>query len=139
MITFLYRWALISFSNTSAPAPWGIAINSGTRECGGYWAGDEYVSARLPDGWKAYYPEGSDIIKTEFGDCEFRKDVGDSPGEEEKCCKELVLNFVSADVGETGFFSYPMINLLMMGIIFILFVVGLIVLMVWIIKRLRKK
>ena len=140
IITILLAIVLFSVIVSAAPALWGIAINSETRECGGYWAGDEYVSARLPDGWKAYYSEGNDIIKTEFGECEFRKDVGDSSGEEEKCCNGLGLNFVSADIGEVGLFSYPMINFLIIGILFILFVVGLITLIVWIIiKRLKKK
>ncbi|MFH2028505.1 MAG: hypothetical protein ABIJ08_05175 [Nanoarchaeota archaeon] len=137
---FLFSLSIVS----AAPAPWGIAINTETRECGGYWAGDEYVAPKLPDGWKAYYPgyypEGNDIVKTEFGDCVFRKDVGDSPGEEEKCCKELGLDFVSADMGQTGLFSYPMLIFLVMGIISFFIIFRLIrLIMRIIIRRLKKK
>ncbi|MFH1669187.1 MAG: hypothetical protein ABIA62_04635 [Candidatus Woesearchaeota archaeon] len=128
----------------AAPAPWGIAINPETKECGGYWAGDEYVAPELPEGWKAYYPDyylaGDDIIKTEFGDCVFRKDAGDAPGEEERCCNALGLNFVTADVGETGLFSYPMLNFLTIGIIVLASIAGLIWLIVRsIVKRSKKK
>lgn len=41
---------------SAAPAPWGIALNHETKECAGYWAGDEFTYYELPSGWKAYYP-----------------------------------------------------------------------------------
>lgn len=37
--------------------PWGIAINETTKQCGGYWRGDEFTQYNLPEGWKDYYPE----------------------------------------------------------------------------------
>jgi len=85
----------------AAPLPWSIAIKSDTKECAGYWGGDEYVGYKVPSGWKVYYPSDDDVIMTEFGSCEFRKWAGDLPGAEEKCCKELGLTFVSINIGES--------------------------------------
>lgn len=41
---------------SAAPAPWGLALNHETKECAGYWAGDEYVNYELPEKWDVYYP-----------------------------------------------------------------------------------
>jgi len=46
--------ALLCVGLALAPAPRGIALNHQTRECGAYWAGDEYGGASLPAGWEAY-------------------------------------------------------------------------------------
>jgi hypothetical protein len=88
---------------SAAPAPWGIAINQETRECAGYWGGDEFHGFALPDGWGAHYPEfanGSAWISTSFGNCSW--------GDEEACCEELGLPYVSKNIGEgfdTGLLS----------------------------------
>jgi len=47
---------IILLSILLAPAPWGIALNHETKECAGYWGGDEYKGYPLPAGWTAYYP-----------------------------------------------------------------------------------
>lgn len=83
----------------AAPARWGLATNTDTRECAGYWAGDEFVSYGLPEGWKAYYPTysaGSDwgTIRTDIGECGFQI------RKEEACCMELGYAFVSDNIGK---------------------------------------
>jgi hypothetical protein len=81
----------------AAPAPWGIALNHETKECGGYWGGDEYVSYRLPDGWREYRPtygQNGSKVETEVGTCDFQM------RKEEDCCRQLGYRFVAANVGE---------------------------------------
>ncbi|MDD3648102.1 MAG: hypothetical protein PHS44_06425 [Candidatus Dojkabacteria bacterium] len=78
----------------AAPAPWGIAINEETKECGGYWAGDEFHHYALPFGWEAYYPDyvdGESIIETPEGSCDFGAG-------EKSCCEDLGLSYVSENV-----------------------------------------
>jgi hypothetical protein len=78
----------------AAPAPWGIAINTETQQCAGYWAGDEFTAYPLPDGWEAYYPEfagGSALIETPYGDCDFIS--------EQDCCEELGFEYISDNIG----------------------------------------
>jgi hypothetical protein len=80
----------------AAPAPWGMALNHETKECGGYWPGDEFSSYSLPGGWTQYRPDYSQDgakVKTEAGTCDFKI------GEEEKCCKELGYRFIAENVG----------------------------------------
>ena len=84
----------------AAPAPWGLALNHETKECAGYWAGDEFVDYKLPEGWKAYYPTYDnpdsrwEKIKTEAGECSFQI------SKEEACCMELGYRFVSDNIGK---------------------------------------
>lgn len=85
----------------AAPAPWGLALNLETKECAGYWAGDEFVAYHLPAGWKAYYPvydnTGQSLwatVKTEVGECSFQI------RKEEACCLELGYKFVSNNIGK---------------------------------------
>lgn len=116
---------------SAAPAPWGIAIKNETRECAGHWPGDEYVAYTLLPGWKAYFPDNNDIVNTEYGSCEFRKSVGDAPGEEEKCCKKLGLTFVSK--AKIDSVSYPYLLFLMLGslvMIAFLAIIGLIIFLI---------
>jgi len=87
----------------AAPAPWGLALNYETKECAGFWAGDEFTGYGLPEGWKAYYPthesgaEGKNLwrkIQTEAGECSFQM------RNEEACCMELGYRFVSDNIGK---------------------------------------
>jgi hypothetical protein len=94
---------LVLFSFLLAPAPWGIALNHQTKECAGYWAGDEYVSYKLPEGWQAYYPGDGAQITTEVGACKW-SDV-DWDRRAEDCCRELGYTFVSANIGERQGFT----------------------------------
>jgi len=79
------------------PAPYGIAINYQTKECAGYWSGDEFITYTLPNGWKAYYPDDNGLIQTEIGACQFWF-VPDDFGE--NCCKQLGLAYISNSIGE---------------------------------------
>jgi hypothetical protein len=100
---FFGAFFLLLFSakiSEAAPAPWGIAINTENKECAGYWAGDEFVDYKLPEGWKAYYPTSNpennlwDIIRTDAGECSFQI------RKEEACCMELGYAFVSDNIGK---------------------------------------
>lgn len=127
----------------AAPLPWGIAIKSDTKECAGYWGGDEYFGYKLPSGWKVYYPSDYDVITNEFGSCEFRKYAGDPPGEEEKCCKELGLTFVSVNIGESHgiwqLFYPPTIFWTISALIAMGLVIAFFIALVLVIKRILKK
>jgi LPXTG-motif cell wall-anchored protein len=83
----------------AAPGPWGIALNTDTKECAGFWPGDEFVGYHLPDGWKSYFPKydpdtQKTSLATEIGECDFKI------RQEEKCCQELGYKFVSDNIGK---------------------------------------
>lgn len=83
----------------AAPAPWQIAINEETNQCGGFWAGDEYGQNELPEGWVAYSVDRSlagASVETENGSCFF----GDTfPFEDKGCCEQLGYEYVSEQIG----------------------------------------
>lgn len=118
---------------SSAPSPWGIAINPETEQCTAFWPGDEFSRCSLPEGWNYHSPSeyinNTHIIKTEFGNCNFTK------GLEEKCCNQLNLEYIK-DPGikciETDWAKqqeYSGINFigLFSGVIIILLIIGLII------------
>ena len=113
-----------------APAPWGIALNHQTKECAGYWAGDEYVSYRLPEGWQAYYPDNANLISTETGSCQW--DYADREKQEENCCRELGYTFISTNIGErhAGFtmFSVPILCAALAACLLVLLVIAVVML-----------
>lgn len=83
----------------AAPAPWGIALNAETKECAGFWPGDEFVDYKLPEGWKSYFPKYDPetkitTLETEIGSCDFKI------REEEKCCQQLGYSYVSDNIGK---------------------------------------
>jgi hypothetical protein len=86
---------LLAAAACAAPAPWGIAVNSGRGECAGYWAGDEYVAYGLPEGWEAHMPDYSagGKITTASGACILKN------GGEEDCCRQLGLKYVGKNIG----------------------------------------
>jgi LPXTG-motif cell wall-anchored protein len=92
--------ALLGFSFAkAAPGPWGIALNMETKECAGFWPGDEFVAYHLPNGWKSYIPKYDPETKktslvTDIGECDFKI------REEEKCCQQLGYKFVSENIGQ---------------------------------------
>jgi len=99
-ILFALLFLLPAGISEAAPAPWGLAINTETKECAGFWPGDEFVAYRLPEGWKAYYPQRNsenslwDIVETDAGKCSFQI------RKEEACCMELGYKFVSDNIGK---------------------------------------
>lgn len=83
----------------AAPAPWGIALNLETKECAGFWPGDEFVAYHLPDGWKSYFPKydpdtQKTTLATEIGECDFKI------REEEKCCQQMGYAYTSDNIGK---------------------------------------
>ncbi|MFZ6027019.1 MAG: hypothetical protein ACOYYS_04820 [Chloroflexota bacterium] len=89
---------LIVFGILLAPAPWGIAIHAEMQQCAGYWAGDEYFTYTLPDGWQAYYPDEHGLIHTPAGMCRWERD--DWAQRAETCCKELGYAYFDGNLGE---------------------------------------
>lgn len=74
-----------------APALRGIALNLETRECAGYWGGDEFVRYPLPLGWKAFYMSEDGLVHTDVGVCRL-------PAQD--CCQQLGYTFVAENIGE---------------------------------------
>ena len=107
-----------------APAPWGIALNYTTKQCAGYWAGDEYYRTALPAGWKAYYPDRQNIIQTEIGSCQWEASNWDKRAEH--CCQQLEYTFVSSHIGKDSptFFTILIIAILLAVALGVLAIVG---------------
>ena len=126
-----------------APAPWGIALNHGTQECGGYWAGDEYGSSELPPGWQDYYPDFEGTIETDIGSCSFGR--GPS-GNAEQCCQELGYSYAGPSIGKArmsplmglilGGFGCAGLLVLLVMVLVIALVVGVIV---FLLRRRRRE
>jgi len=73
-----------------------MALNHESKECGGFWPGDEFVAYDLPPGWKEYWPKdrgGKSVVETEAGNCVFRY------GQEEDCCRQIGYEYVAKNVG----------------------------------------
>ena len=81
-----------------APLPPGIALNLETKECAGYWAGDEFVDYVLPEGWVAYELGSGGRIETEIGTCTYAPT--DGHGAAENCCRELGYTYVGDGIGQ---------------------------------------
>ena len=76
----------------AAPAPEQVALNHETKQCARFWAGDEFVGYKLPEGWVSFlidydYEEKRTFVKTDIGECEGR--------EIEKCCNKLGYTYVN--------------------------------------------
>ena len=65
------------------PQPWGLIVKGS--QCAKYWAGDECILYKAPQGWSQLYGE---TIKYHGKECKF------SRGLEESCCKQLGLKFI---------------------------------------------
>jgi len=89
----------------AVPLPWGIALNHETKECAGYWAGDEFTHHELPSGWKAYYPdyesynETTDLITIETDIGTFNLTSFHSGEWHYKFCNETGYTYVSQNIG----------------------------------------
>lgn len=112
---------LVCLSLLFAPEPWGIALNDATRECAGFWGGDERIFYELPEGWEAYYPNASGVIETGSGTCQWNTGAADN--REEQCCRELGYTYVAENIGIRRQTSYG--NLLICSGIIGLLVAGL--------------
>ena len=94
-----FFFLILSKNVLAAPAPSGIAINKETKECAGFWGGDEYVNYPLPQGWIAYYPKydyekNESKLTTPNGTCDFYF------GRAKDCCAFLGLKYVSDNIGK---------------------------------------
>jgi len=124
----------------SASMPWGIALNYETKECAGYWGGDEFTSYALPSGWKDYYPDyskyeetGKLIIETEIGNCDF------SIGNEEDCCNQLGYAFVAQNIGKGKTTSWGLMEMLGSLACFIFFPIVILLVIIFIILKIKTK
>jgi hypothetical protein len=115
-----------------APLPWGIALNHETKECAGYWGGDEYSNHPLPEGWVAYYPGRYDVIETEIGSCTYSAPTRAEAAE--NCCQELGHRYVGENIGDTrmsplfllgvGAFLLPICGVCLAVVLVVALVVG---------------
>lgn len=141
-------------SAKAAPMQWGMALNLETRECAGFWPGDEFVAYDLPEGWKSYFPKydpetGTTTFTTDIGECDFKM-----KGDEEKCCEQLGYPYVSDNIGKGqktilrdreaferelelrrkyGKYSHLLPAVFLVAIVIIL--IGIISLIVWFVKK----
>jgi hypothetical protein len=97
-----------------APLPPGIALNLETKECAGYWAGDEYVDYKLPEGWVAYEVGSQDRIETEVGTCTYAP--SDGYGAAESCCRELGYRYTGDEIGKRRPAALTWIILAILGV-----------------------
>ncbi|RPI29902.1 MAG: hypothetical protein EHM70_15250 [Chloroflexota bacterium] len=115
-----------------APAPWGIALNYDTLECGGYWAGDEYYGYPLPDGWHDFYPDSNNLITTPVGTCTF--EAGDMDSQSQNCCSQLGYTFVGEYIGEgqryPSFLTYLVLAAVAIPTLIVVVCAGLILLVI---------
>ena len=84
-----------------APLPPNIALNHETKQCAGYWGGDEFVTFDLPAGWKEFdfqYSEDFISAETDIGTCKVATNR-DHSKIEEACCSQLGYTFVSENIG----------------------------------------
>lgn len=147
----------VIFSNSftkAAPTPWGIALNLETKECAGFWAGDEFVDYKLPEGWEAYFskydPETrTTTFETDIGECDFKM-----KGDEEKCCQQLGYVYVSGNIGKGNktilrdreafekelerhrkYGKYSYLLLVVPLVVTAIILVGIILLIVWLVRK----
>lgn len=98
LVLFLFLTSFISNFSSAAPAPWGVALNHDTRQCAGYWAGDEFTHYSLPEGWKDYYFDSELREGLEVNDCLKNTQEGDY--DYENCCAKINYEYVSDNIGE---------------------------------------
>ena len=76
-----------------APAPQGVAVNYLTKECAGYWGGDEYVYYVPPAGWTYYLPDENNQIRTPDGTYAWT-------GSAEDFCNDIRYRYVSDNIAK---------------------------------------
>ncbi len=97
LLLFLSLALAFSVLVCAAPMQWGIAINEKTKECAGYWGGDEFVDYKLPysEGWVSYFPGAYDEAQTPYGACRIPRTGFNELSEELKfltsCCMRFGL------------------------------------------------
>lgn len=132
----------------AAPLPWGIALDHETRECAGFWAGDEFTHYELPYGWKAYYPdyksynETTDLIAIETDIGTFNIISSEFPYGDWyfKFCNETGYTYVSQNIGIrpnlTGFRTKkPLVD----NILFIVCIMVSLLVIIFMLYKIKKK
>ena len=111
LLTFLFLSNVVF----AIAMPVGIALNHETKECAGYWGGDEFSTYTLPNGWKDYYPNYSEhketgklVIKTEIGNCNISAEIEKRNNED--CCNQLGYTFVAQNIGKAKITEWGLIN-----------------------------
>ncbi len=101
VLIFAAAGLLLIASTSPAPAPYYLAINYATRQCGEYWPGDEYVHYVLPAGWTTYeydYSLRSVSVETPSGTCSVPKPLTPSSFAE-VCCTQFSYTYVAGNIG----------------------------------------
>lgn len=98
LVLFLFLGFFIVNFSKAAPAPWGIALNQETRQCAGYWAGDEFTHYALPEGWQDYYFDNELREGLVVDDCLQISDSGDY--DYKNCCDKMNYEYVADNIGE---------------------------------------
>jgi hypothetical protein len=80
-----------------APLPRALALSHQTKQCAGFWGGDEWAHYDLPSGWNAYYLDSHNVVQTEVGSCQLT--FSDLKLSIKNCCKELGYSFVADNIG----------------------------------------
>lgn len=119
---FILTLSLLSITLVyAAPAIWGLALNRETKECAGYWPGDEFTRYKLPTGWKSYRPnyEKGNLIETEIGICKFT-----NHNDMKECCNQLGYSYVSNNIGKWNMTLLGLQNIIFspVGLVIILFI-----------------
>ncbi len=101
VVVFATASLLIIAATSPAPAPYYLAINYATKQCGEYWPGDEYVNYVLPAGWTTYeygYSLRSVSVETPSGTCSVPKPL--TPlSFAEVCCTQFSYTYVAGNIG----------------------------------------
>jgi hypothetical protein len=108
MITGMIVLLLVTAFTFFAPGPEYFAINYETKQCGGYWVGDEFVTYELPPGWYTFEPIMIDFghrfsVETNVGTCivnrtdvVYRKTYSNFY---EACCAQLGYTYIPENIG----------------------------------------
>ncbi len=87
-----------------APALRFFALNHETKQCAGYWGGDEYVTYELPSQWVIFESElqyskesTSFEVETDIGTCQVPWEGQISS--EKSCCSELGYTYIDENIG----------------------------------------
>ena len=94
----------ITATTIFAPAQRFFALNHETKQCAGYWGGDEYVTYELPSQWvifeyKLQYSKESTSfeVETDIGTCQVPWEG--QINSEKSCCSELGYTYTSENIG----------------------------------------
>ncbi|MFW9877083.1 MAG: hypothetical protein ACFFG0_28670 [Candidatus Thorarchaeota archaeon] len=84
-------------------------MNDETRQCAGYWAGDEFTHYALPEGWKDYYFDNELREGLVVDDCLEVDSGGDY--NYKNCCDKMNYEYVADNIGKdlaTSYYDYDL-------------------------------